>query len=93
MGVILAIVLPLTLGGHHDDPTPDPDNPVQPDPYVYQEFNPYYVDPANPPVVSTFEANFQLKFNGSAFNYTAPRPHDMSDSLQSFLGFHSSPEE
>lgn len=50
VGVVLAIVLPLTLGGgSHDNPIPPRPEPTEPDPYQYQEFNPFYVDPANPP--------------------------------------------
>jgi hypothetical protein len=79
--VILAIVLPLTLGGGGDNPPspPQPPGPVppvppvppqpdppQPDPFRYQEFNPYLLDPNTPPVVDTFQANFMLKFNFSA---------------------------
>jgi hypothetical protein len=35
--VVLAIVLPLTLGGNHDDPTPGPPIPDNYNPYVFDE--------------------------------------------------------
>ncbi len=72
IGIILAIVLPLTLGGGGGDgPTPVPPAPprpppVEPDPFMYQEFNPFYLDPDVQIKRSTFEATFPLKFNKTA---------------------------
>lgn len=66
IGAIVGIILAIVLKGG-DGPGPDPDNPVLPDPYVYQEFNPFYMDPNSPPEVTTFQGDFYLKFNNSAF--------------------------
>ena len=78
IGVILAIVLPLTLGGGGDNPPsppapPTPPEPPRPtpnetDPYLYQEFNPFYIDDSLPIKTTTYDATFPLKFNSSAFN-------------------------
>ena len=100
VAVILAIVLPLTLGGGGDNPTPpkpppvppEP-NPNQPDPYLYQEFNPFYVDPNNPPVVNTFQASINLNFNNTAFTTNlhaskgkAMGPKQLRKAVRTFMG-------
>lgn len=89
MALILAIVLPLTL--HKDDPYIPPDEPTQPDPYFYQEFNPFYVDATNPPEVNTFDATFNLYYNYSAFNDSQPNNTNASShihrSLRTFMGY------
>ena len=66
IGVILAIVLPLTLkdssdGGGGDNPGPGPGpGPTPLDPFDYPEYNPYYVDPTT--IKSTvFKSEFIVK--------------------------------
>jgi len=74
--VILAIVLPLTLGKKKPPgptppvppippvpPVPPTPEPPQPDPFHYQEYNPYLLDNSVPIVYDPFQANFMLKFN------------------------------
>lgn len=93
VGAIVGIILAIVLKGKDG---PNPDQPVEPDPYVYQEFNPFYVDPDQQPEVNTFSGKFYLKYNSSAFpnndqnqtNVTSEVQARRLQQLESFLGGH-----
>jgi len=105
IGVILAIVLPLTLkpSPGPSPPSPPPIPPVppvppvppgpeptpQPDPYQYQEFNAFYLNKNFTPEISTFQANFLLLFNYSAVANVSTS----TDNLKVHRRFGRAPEE